>query len=197
MPPVRHSTRVASPEVERALVVEDNPALLRTLERVLGERAQAVRSCRTVAEARDSLESWLPELVLLDVDLPDGDAFSVLKLMADASPAPVVIAMSGVASPDASFRLAQLGVRAYLTKPLRLDVLANAITEALGQAPDVTPLVRSSVGHVPVRELERHVRRTMVDEALAKAEGNRRRAARLLKVSRQLLQHMLRSAKRA
>ncbi len=120
----------------------------------------------------------------------------MLREAAELPAAPVVIAMSGVAGPSESFRLAQLGVRNYLTKPLRLETLEFAINEALQSAPDLTPHVRAQVGHVPVRELERHVRRTMVDEALARADGSRRGAARLLFVSRQLLQHMLRSAAR-
>lgn len=180
----------------RALVVEDNTALLRTLERTLMGNGYAVRTCTTVAEARDVLSEWHPQMLLLDVELPDGDAFDVLREASGLPVAPVVIAMSGVAGPSESFRLAQLGVRSYLTKPLKLEALEQAIEEALRTPPDMTPHVRAQVGHVPVRELERHVRRTMVKEALARAGGSRRGAARLLQVSRQLLQHMLRSTLR-
>jgi len=180
-----------------ALVVEDNPALLKTLERTLAGRGYSVRACGTVAEARRVLREWSPELLVLDVELPDGDAFDVLREASELPAAPVVIAMSGVAGPSESFRLAQLGVRSYLTKPLRLEALELAIDEALHMPPDMTPHVRAQVGHVPVRELERHVRRTMVAEALARAGGSRRGAARLLHVSRQLLQHMLRSTRRS
>lgn len=177
----------------RALVVEDSEALLRTLERALSGRGYSVSACSTVAEARRILLDWQPQMLLLDVELPDGNAFDVLRTASELSAAPVVIAMSGVAAPAESFRLAQLGVRSYLAKPLRLETLEQAIEEAFRTPPDVTPHVRAQVGHVPVRELERHVRRTMVAEALARAGGSRRGAARLLQVSRQLLQHMLRS----
>lgn len=181
----------------RALVVEDNAALLKTLERALAGRGYAVRAASTVTEARNILREWPPELVVLDVELPDGDAFDVLREASRLPAAPVVIAMSGVAAPSQSFRLAQLGVRSYLAKPLSLEALEHAIDEALDAPPDMTPQVRAQVGHVPVRELERQVRRTMVDEALARAGGSRRGAARLLHVSRQLLQHMLRSTRLA
>ncbi len=180
----------------RALVVEDNAPLLKTLERTLAGRGHDVRACSTVDEARDILREWLPELLVLDVELPDGDAFDVLREASALATAPVVIAMSGVAAATQSFRLAQLGVRRYLDKPLRLDALERAIDEALLEPPDMTPHVRAQVGHVPVREVERHVRKTMVEEALARAGGSRRGAARLLHVSRQLLQHMLRAARR-
>jgi len=180
----------------RALVVEDNSTLLKTLERTLTGRGYSARACGTVAAARHVLREWSPELLVLDVELPDGDAFDVLRDASELPASPVVIAMSGVAGPSESFRLAQLGVRNYLTKPLRLEALEHAIDEALRAPPDMTPHVRAQVGHVPVRELERRVRRTMVAEALARAGGSRRGAARLLNVSRQLLQHMLRSTRR-
>lgn len=195
-PDMGDASIVGSEDALRTLVVEDNVALLRTLERALTALGRSVRSCSTVAEARRTLGEWRPTMLILDVELPDGDAFDVLRAAAELPAAPVVIAMSGVASPSESFRLAQLGVRSYLVKPLRLEALEQAIDEALGAPPDVTPHLRAQVGHVPVRELERHVRRTMVEEALARAGGSRRGAARLLQVSRQLLQHMLRSAGR-
>ena len=62
----------------------------------------------------------------------------------------------------------------------------------LAEPPDLTPYVRASVGIVPLQHIEEHVRHTMLQEALARSGGNRRGAARMLKVSRQLLQHMLR-----
>lgn len=180
----------------RALVVEDNTPLLKTLERALSGLGHDVRTCGTVDEACSILREWLPQVMVLDVELPDGDAFDVLHEVEALPVAPVVIAMSGVAAASQSFRLAQLGVRSYLAKPLRLDALERAIDEALHAPPDMTPHVRAQVGHVPVREVERRVRSTMVEEALARAGGSRRGAARLLHVSRQLLQHMLRAARR-
>ncbi len=53
--------------------------------------------------------------------------------------------------------------------------------------------IRAAVGRIQIRELEIAVRRTMVLEALRRSNGNRRAAARLLGVSRQHLQHMLRA----
>lgn len=57
----------------------------------------------------------------------------------------------------------------------------------------VARLARSAVGRMGIRELEEMLRRTMIDEALRRASGNIQRAADLLGVSRQHLQHMLRS----
>ena len=126
------------------------------------------------------------------MELGDGTAFDVLSSVKALSPAPVVVALSGRAGPEDAFRLAQLGVRRYVQKPLDLPALEAAIQRAMAEAPDVTPYVRAVVGKVPIQELEELVRSTMLEEALAQSGGNRRGAARLLDVSRQLLQHMLR-----
>ena len=177
--------------VDRVLVVEDDASLRRTLERTLSERYREVRSCGTRAEAEVVLREWSPELLLLDVQLPDGDAFDVLREAARHDPAPTVIAMSGEARSDQSFELAKLGVRVYLPKPLSSEAIDGALEEALSSPPDLSPHVRGVVGHRPIHEVEEEVRETMVQEALARTAGSRRGAARLLSISRQLLQHIL------
>jgi DNA-binding NtrC family response regulator len=145
-----------------------------------------------VAEAVALLESWRPELLLLDVELPDGTAFDVMKAAMRGDSVPIALAMSGRAGPIQSFDLARLGVRTYLPKPLDLAVLERALDEAISQPPDLEPYVRSSVGQRAIHEVQEEVRDTMLREALGRARGSRRAAAKLLRVSRQLVQHMLR-----
>jgi two-component system response regulator RegA len=177
--------------LERLLVIEDNDALRRTLVSALAERASEIRSAASVAEAEPLVRAWHPDGVVLDFALPDGDGFDVLRVIAEIEPMPVLVAISGMAGPRESFRLAQLGVRAFVPKPIDPESLERAFDDALQTAPDLTPLVRTAVGHQGVRELEAQVRATMVSEALARSHGNRKRAARILAVSRQVLQHIL------
>ena len=130
--------------------------------------------------------------MITDVALPDGDAFGLLDLAAQRRPAPVAVAVSGQTSTEDAFRLAQVGCRAYLEKPFDLDRLAECVEKALSEAPKLDALVAASVGRTPMRELQTEVRRVMVEQALAKAEGSRSGAARLLSVSRQAVQQMVR-----
>ena len=183
--------RTATLVLERLLVIEDNEALRRTLALALAGRASEVRTAATVAEAEPLIREWHPNAVVLDVALPDGDAFDVLRIVADTQPMPVLVAMSGMAGPCDTFRLAQMGVRAFVPKPIEPQALERALDLALATAPDLTPLVRAAVGHVGVQAVEEQVRATMVSEALARAHGSRNRAAGLLSISRQLLQHIL------
>ena len=102
------------------------------------------------------------------------------------------IAMSGVARPEQAFELATRGARAFLDKPVTVAEVEAALYDAAAEPPDIEPFVKALVGKRPVRDVEAQVRQTMVGEALAQARGSRRGAARLLRISRQLLQHILR-----
>jgi two-component system response regulator RegA len=189
---LQHFAAMTARPVERVLVIEDSRALLRSLQGALAETYPDVRACRSVGEAETAVADWWPDLVLLDVVLPDGGAHEVLDLLERRHPAPAVIAMSGAAEPAQSFLLATRGVRAYLEKPLRLDRLQAAIRHALEAAPDLLPVLRQIVGHKPLADVQTEVRSIMLDEALARSRGSRRGAARLLSMSRQLLQYLLR-----
>ena len=181
--------------LERALVVEDDVALRTAISRILtGWKNVTVSEAGTAAEARQLLADLPPpDLVVIDVRLPDESAFAIVEIVSQLSPAPIVVAMSGKASPDEAFRLGQRGVRKYLPKPFSIDEFKSAVEEARSEAPDIEPIISAWVGRIPMRELQREVRRVMVKEALALTEGSRSGAARLLHVTRQAVQQILRS----
>jgi DNA-binding NtrC family response regulator len=150
-----------------------------------------VWQARSVAEATKLMDQQ-PDLMIVDVRLPDGDAFSLVELAARAKPSPVVVAVSGEASPEEAFRLGQLGVRAYVAKPFSVESLSAEVEAALRAAPKLEPWVAACVGQTSMRDLQSEVRRVMIDQAIALAEGNRSGAARLLHVSRQAVQQVMR-----
>lgn len=178
--------------VARLLIVEDTPSLAETLRRAMLPHAREVVLANSLSAARQAIAEAPPDAVLLDVSLPDGTGLELMETLRALTPWPRVVAMSGSASPSETFRLAQAGVRAYVPKPIQLDQLEAAWQSARAAPPELLPLVRAAVGHVPLRELEEQVRTAMVDEAIAQSRGNRRGAARMLDVSRQLLQQILR-----
>lgn len=176
----------------RWLVVEDDARLRASLTDALAARGADVTACATVADALRELGASPVEGAVLDVVLPDGDATDVVERALACPTVPAIVAISGSAAPEVSFRLAQLGVRAFLPKPVRLDELDAAIDDALANPPDLKPHLRAAVGRAKIHDVEDEVRATMVDEAVARAKGSRREAARILRISRQLLQHILR-----
>ena len=178
--------------IERVLIVEDDPSLLSTLEGLFQERFPLILTCRSVAEVETTVRLSCVDLVLLDVALPDGDAFDVLNVLKNGTPTPEIIAFSGIAQAEVSFELAKQGVRFFLSKPLDLSRLEYAISLAAETPPEISPFIKRSVGHRPIHEIEWEIRETMVNEAMARSSDSRRQAASLLSISRQLLQHILR-----
>jgi DNA-binding NtrC family response regulator len=134
--------------------------------------------------------------MLLDVRLPDGDAFTVLEHAIQTTPGTMRIALSGAASSDDGFRLGQFGVREFLQKPASLDDIWDAIQRAAEEPPDLKPHVQQAVGYGSLRELLAMVRAEAIKYALLISRGNRTDAARILQVTRQAVQQMLRPAKR-
>ncbi|MBN2195745.1 MAG: response regulator [Polyangiaceae bacterium] len=176
----------------RVLVVDDDESLRCVLAEALGETCSDVRSCPDARSALELLESWSPEVMLLDVALPDGTAFDILASLSARLPVPAIVAMSGVASPEEAFRLSQVGVRCFLSKPFDFRHIDAAIAQARTEVPDLRSHLRGLVGQRSVQAVESEVRAVMVEEALARSGGSRRGAASLLRVSRQALQYMLR-----
>jgi len=181
-----------TPPVQRALVVEDDDQLRSTLEKALGPWAIERRSAKNLVEARRELLEFRPELVVLDFMLPDGTARELLASRAAVAPLPVIVALSAYAEPLDAFELARLGVSAYLQKPIDLSTFDEAVRAALSTPPPLDVPARQAVGHIGLKDAEQVLREAMIDEALKRASGNRRGAARLLKISRELLQHVLR-----
>jgi two-component system response regulator RegA len=181
-----------SRRLRSALVVDDDPVLRIALAEFLRSQSLRVGTAASAADAIAQLRGR-PDLVVLDVRLPDGDAFTVLDHARRIAPAPIRIALSGEASPEDAFRLAQYGVRSFLQKPVSLDELWDAIQGAAEDPPDIAPHVQQAVGHLSLRQLTTQVRDEAIKQALASARGNRTAAARILQVTRQAVQQMLRT----
>jgi len=180
----------------RVAVSEDDESLRDAVVRIAEGWGAEVLVAGTIPEAQAILSRPPPpELILVDVRLADGSALPVIDEAARLSPAPVIVAISGKASPDEAFELAQRGVRRYLRKPFSIQELRDTVEAACSKAPELQPLISAWVGRVPMRELQQEVRRVMVNEALAQTEGNRSGAARILHVTRQAVQQMVQSQK--
>ncbi len=172
------------------LIVEDHAPLATSLRAAFEPRVEGLRVVGTAQEAIEALRERRPEWMLLDMFLPDGSGFAVLEEANESSPMPHTVVLSSSRNPREAFQLARLGVAAYLEKPATLDAIEKSFVEP----PDVNlaAQVRPLVGHRSLESIEQEVRGTMVSEALARASGSKSRAARLLSVSRQLLQYIIR-----
>lgn len=127
------STDAGAPPAQhgRLLVVDDEPAILDTVSRFLRFLGYDVRTAATASEALAMARSFLPELILLDVMLPDGDGFEVMRrLRQDGLPFAVVFLTARDTRKDL-IRGLTAGGDDYITKPFGLDEVAARITAVL------------------------------------------------------------------
>ncbi|GAQ75814.1 putative transcriptional regulatory protein [Streptomyces turgidiscabies] len=121
----------SEPPLGRLLVVDDEPAILDTVGRFLRFIGYEVRTAATVKEALAEARDHLPELILLDIMLPDGDGIEVMRrLRADGLPHAVVFLTARDTRKDLVKALAA-GGDDYVTKPFGLDEVAARIGAVL------------------------------------------------------------------
>jgi DNA-binding response OmpR family regulator len=122
------------------LVVEDDPTLARAIVRNLSARGYVTRSATTVADAIAAIAEVRPALVLLDIDLPDGSGWEVLRLVRSAgrTDIPVIVMSALRPNPRLCEDLRPTGV---LEKPFPMEALLRQVARLLGRsaAPVVTP----------------------------------------------------------
>lgn len=175
----------------KVLVVEDDADLGAAMQRALEGWGAQTTWVTTLAEGLTALVSH-PHIVVLDVGLPDGSGVALAERAATLRPAPLMLAVSGQASAEEGFQLARYGVRAYLPKPLSFRDFTKTMETIVEQAPDLAPLLVAAVGRAPFQDVLALVRRSMAEQALALSSGNRTGAARLLGVTRQAVQQLIR-----
>lgn len=117
------------------LVVEDEPALRRIIVRNLEQRGYRVEQADTVAAALGQCDAELPDVLVLDVNLPDATGWDVLRGLAERGPArPAVVALS--AAPPTRSRLAEFQPLTFLPKPFPISALLRAVERAAGRGVD-------------------------------------------------------------
>jgi CheY-like chemotaxis protein len=120
-------------ERRRILIVDDNPSNLKLFEFLLSAPTYEVRSATNGREALSVMTTFEPELLLLDLQLPDLDGLSLIaKIKADASMRDVpIIAVTAYAMLGDEERARAAGVDDYLTKPIDKQLFRKRVSEQL------------------------------------------------------------------
>jgi two-component system, OmpR family, KDP operon response regulator KdpE len=115
---------------QRVLVVDDDPTLRRTLRINLRARGYEVEEVGTGRDALATVQDAPPDLVVLDLGLPDVDGVEVLRRIRAGSRIPVVVLSARHQSDDKVEALDE-GADDYVTKPFGMDELMARVRSAL------------------------------------------------------------------
>jgi CheY-like chemotaxis protein len=117
------------------LLVEDEDQLRRVMKDLLEREGYAVAEARDGAEAMDRVDEHAPDIVLLDLNLPGMDGYSVLSWLRsrDATRRTPVVVLTAKGDEDNEVRVFELGADDFLTKPFRAKALSARIEAVLGR----------------------------------------------------------------
>jgi DNA-binding response OmpR family regulator len=114
-----------TPRYGRVLVVEDEAPLRRVIARNLTSRGVQVREAATADEALQAVATELPDLLLLDINLPDRTGWDVLRGLNQRSVQVPTIVVSAVRVSQS--RLDEFHPMAYLPKPFPIEALLRLV----------------------------------------------------------------------
>ncbi len=126
---------------QKILVVDDEPGIRGLLEEILEDEGYLVVTAENAERAGEARRELEPDLILLDIWMPDCDGITLLKNWAaeDSQLCPIVM-MSGHGSVESAVEATRLGAFDYLEKPLSMARLLMIVERALASASlDVSP----------------------------------------------------------
>jgi two-component system KDP operon response regulator KdpE len=114
----------------RVLVIDDEPAIRRAVSTNLGRHGFRIEEAETGQQALDLLASFRPDLLILDLSLPDVDGIALIESIRERSVAPIIVLSVRGGERDKVTAL-NLGADDYLTKPFSVEELLARIRVAL------------------------------------------------------------------
>ncbi len=123
------------------LVVDDELGIRALLSEILADEGHAVELAENAAQARAFRERQRPDLVLLDIWMPDVDGVTLLKEWGSSGLLTMpVIMMSGHGTIDTAVEATKFGASAFLEKPITLQKLLRAVEQSLVKPAPRTPV---------------------------------------------------------
>jgi two-component system KDP operon response regulator KdpE len=132
--------RTTQRDGKRILVVDDEPRMISFIRMNLELEGHQVVEARSGLEALEAIRTRLPDVILLDVMMPDLDGFETLRMLREFSSIPVIMLTAKGEENDKVYGL-ELGADDYVTKPFGPRELSSRIKAVLRRAdmPSTTP----------------------------------------------------------
>ena len=167
----------ARPQI-RVAVVDDNPGFRETLASLLGtEELHVVGAVGRGADAIDLVRSTEPDVVLMDVRMPEMNGIETTRLLKSAFPEVGIVALTGVDDQDAVREMLVAGASCYVLKDSDSDEIFHAIRQAASGggviSSEVTPRVIGELTEALERERRRSRQLELAQEALLERAARR------------------------
>jgi DNA-binding NtrC family response regulator len=118
------------------LVVDDEMGIRELLNEILTDEGHTVYAAESAIQARTIREQMRPDLVLLDIWMPDTDGITLLKEWSKTGQLTMpVVMMSGHATIDTAVEATRIGALNFLEKPIALQKLLKTVSKALESSP--------------------------------------------------------------
>jgi two-component system KDP operon response regulator KdpE len=134
--------------MHRVLVVEDDPGIRNVLRLLLETQGFRVEEAETAARAEIEARTHKPDLLLVDLGLPDGDGLTVIRAVRAWSPVPVIV-LSARTMEEQKIAALDAGADDYITKPFSAPELLARVRAALRRnARGTAPSTKLRLGDV-------------------------------------------------
>jgi DNA-binding NtrC family response regulator len=128
------------------LVVDDEMGIRELLNEILTDEGHTVYAAESAVQARTIREQMRPDLVLLDIWMPETDGITLLKEWSKTGQLTMpVVMMSGHATIDTAVEATRIGALNFLEKPIALQKLLKTVAKALESSPKYVELEESRV----------------------------------------------------
>ncbi|WGX96583.1 response regulator [Nocardioides sp. L-11A] len=172
------------------LAVDDDPAILRTLSINLRAREYDVETAADGRSALQIVDERMPDVILLDLGLPDIDGISVLKRLRAFTQVPVIV-VSARSEPDDKVEALDLGADDFITKPFSIEELLARVRVTTRRASVAEPALVVTAGDIRLDVTESRAERSgeevhltpiewRIVETLARRRGRLVRQSELL-----------------
>ncbi len=132
------------------LVVDDEMGIRELLSEILGDEGHVVQLAENAQQARQARAESRPDLVLLDIWMPDTDGVTLLKeWQRDGLLTMPVIMMSGHATIDTAVEATRIGALNFLEKPIALQKLLKAVQQGLSRSNEAPKPVNAGLRVAP------------------------------------------------
>lgn len=118
---------------ESILIVDDEPAILTALSKILEDEGYHIATAKSGQEALKALANDPPDLMMLDIWMPELDGIETLKRSREQVPQVQVLMMSGHGNIETAVKAIKLGAYDFIEKPLSLENVMLRVRHALDQ----------------------------------------------------------------